>query len=120
MFRFEHSKQKPITGRHFAWRMLRCGAYALVTVLIALLIGVFGYHWIGHLAWVDAFLNASMILGGMGPVDAMTTDEGKIFAGCYALFSGLFFVALAGFLFTPVMHRILHRFHYEEDNKDNS
>jgi hypothetical protein len=119
MFRFEHRTEKPISKSHFAWRMLRCGSYALVTVILALVIGVVGYHTIGRLGWVDAFLNASMILGGMGPVDAMTTDQGKIFAGCYALFSGLFFVALAGFLFAPVMHRILHRFHYEEDQEES-
>jgi hypothetical protein len=117
MFRFEHRAERPISTHHFAWRMLRCASYALVTVLLALVIGVAGYHTIGGLGWIDAFLNAAMILGGMGPVDAMTTDSGKIFAGCYALFSGLFFVALAGFLFAPVMHRILHRFHYEEDQE---
>ncbi|WP_035603271.1 hypothetical protein [Haloferula sp. BvORR071] len=120
MFHFEHREDKPISTHRFAWRMLRCFSYALVTVLAALVIGVVGYHTIGGLGWIDAFLNASMILGGMGPVDAMTTDAGKIFAGCYALFSGLFFVALAGFLFAPVMHRILHRFHYEEDQEGES
>ena len=120
MFHFEHREEKLISKRRFAWRLLRCASYALVTMLLALAIGVVGYHVIGGLAWVDAFLNASMILGGMGPVDAMTTNSGKIFAGCYALFSGLFFVALAGFLFAPVMHRILHRFHYEEEKENES
>ena len=120
MFHFEHRDDKLISKSRFIGRLLRCGSYAIATMGLALAIGVVGYHIIGGLGWIDAFLNASMILGGMGPVDAMTTDSGKIFAGCYALFSGLFFVALAGFLFAPVMHRILHRFHYEEDKEGDS
>jgi hypothetical protein len=115
MFRFEHREQPPISNRHFVLRMLRCSAVAGCIVCSALMIGIAGYHWIGGLGWIDAFLNASMILGGMGPVDPMPSDAGKIFSGCYALFSGLVFIALAGFLVAPVAHRVLHRFHYEED-----
>ncbi|HEY8960916.1 MAG TPA: hypothetical protein VIM57_01845, partial [Luteolibacter sp.] len=74
-------------------------------------------HALEGLSWTDAFLNASMILGGMGPVDPMKTEAGKIFAGCYALFSGLAFIGLAGLLFMPLAHRLLHRFHYEDDEK---
>lgn len=87
----------------------------LALVGISLLIGVLGYHLIEGMPWVDAFLNASMILGGMGPVDPMKTETGKIFAGCYALYSGLAFLAMAGLMFGPIAHRILHKFHYEED-----
>ena len=117
MFRFEHRREKPASNRHFARRMLRCGAIAVGIILVALSIGIAGYHWICGLGWVDSFLNASMIPGVMGPVNEIPDDAGKIFAGCYALFSGLAFVALAGFLVAPVAHRILHRFHYEEDRE---
>jgi len=119
MFRFEHREDTPISGRRFLLRMIRCSAIAGGIVCSSLAIGIGGYHWIGGLGWLDAFLNASMILGGMGPVDPMPNDAGKIFSGCYALFSGLVFIALAGFLVAPVAHRVLHRFHYEEDT-DNS
>src|SRR5688500_16508838 len=102
MFRFEHRGQKPLSTRHFAFRMLRCTTIAGGIVLSALAVGIAGYHWIGELGWIDSFLNASMILGGMGPVDPMPNDAGKIFSGCYALFSGLVFIALAGFLVAPV------------------
>lgn len=120
MFRFEHRGQQPISQRHFARRMLRCGSIAGGITLFALGIGVAGYHWIAGLGWVDSFLNAAMILGGMGPVNELAEDSAKIFAGCYALFSGLAFVALAGFLVAPVAHRILHRFHYESDDDKDS
>jgi hypothetical protein len=118
MFRFEHRSDKPISRQHFARRMLRCGTIASGITLFALGVGIAGYHWIGGLGWIDSFLNASMILGGMGPVDALKDDTAKIFAGCYALFSGLAFIALAGFLVAPVAHRILHRFHYESVDED--
>ncbi|QJE94646.1 hypothetical protein [Luteolibacter luteus] len=118
MFRFEQRREKLISRQHFTLRMLRCGAIAAGITMFALSIGIAGYHWIGGLGWVDSFLNACMILGGMGPVDELKDDPAKIFAGCYALFSGLVFVALAGFLVAPVFHRMLHRFHYESDDDD--
>ncbi len=118
MFRFEHRGERPLSRRSFRRRMIRCGFIATGITLSALCIGIAGYHWIGGLGWIDSFLNAAMILGGMGPVDAMTSAAGKIFSGCYALFSGLVFIALAGFLVAPVAHRILHRFHYETDDEN--
>ena len=120
MFRFEHREQKPISTGHFLRRMLHCGSIAAGITLVSLGVGIAGYHWICGLGRIDAFLNASMILGGMGPVDAMTSNAGKIFSGCYALFSGLVFIALAGFLVAPVAHRVLHRFHYEAEDEKNS
>jgi hypothetical protein len=72
-----------------------------------------GYVHYERLAWRDAFLNAAMLLGGMGPVDAPRTDAGKIFAGLYALYAGLVFLIVAGVLLAPVVHRVLHRFHWE-------
>jgi hypothetical protein len=120
MLRFEHREEKPISTRHFVLRMLRSAVIAGLVIFSALSVGIAGYHWLGGLGWTDSFLNASMILGGMGPVDPMQNDTAKIFAGCYALFSGLVFIALAGFLVAPVAHRVLHRFHYEEDDEKPS
>lgn len=82
---------------------------------IALGIGVVGYHVWGELDWLDSLLNASMILGGMGPVDPITTVAGKLFASFYALFSGLVFIGLSGFLMAPFVHRLLHIFHWDEE-----
>jgi len=82
-------------------------------LFIALLIGVSGYHWIAGLGWVDSILEASMILGGMGPVNPLTKTSAKLFASAYALFSGVVFIGLVGILLTPVVHRILHKFHVE-------
>ena len=83
-----------------------------------LMIGIGGYHWIAGLAWIDALLNASMILGGMGPVDELKTDAGKIFASGYALFSGLVLVGAMGLVLAPILHRMLHKFHLDEQDFD--
>jgi hypothetical protein len=116
MFRFEHREQPPISTRRFVLRLLGSVGIAVGIILTALFVGMAGYHWIGGLRWIDAFLNASMILGGMGPVDPMTSEPAKLFSGCYALFSGLVFIALMGLLVAPVVHRVLHHFHYDEDS----
>ena len=84
-----------------------------IFVLLSLLMGMAGYEYFEGLAWRDAFLNAAMLLGGMGPVDAPKTPGGKIFAGLYALYAGLVFLIFAGVLLVPVLHRVLHRFHWE-------
>jgi hypothetical protein len=85
---------------------------------IALLAGVIGYHFLGGLPWIDAVLNASMILGGMGPVNAPTTDAGKLFASGYALFAGLVFIGVFAIVIAPFAHRVMHRFHIDEDDVD--
>jgi len=72
-----------------------------------------GYHWIARLSWVDAFENASMLLGGMGPVGEISTDAGKIFSGLYALYAGVIFLAVTALMLAPVVHHVLHRFHWE-------
>jgi hypothetical protein len=77
-----------------------------------------GYHAFERLGWLDAFLNAAMLLGGMGPVATPVTEGGKLFAGCYALYCGLVVIVVAGIVLAPVAHRILHRFHFEEDERD--
>ena len=85
-----------------------------MVIAFALGMGMVGYRTFEGMSWVDAFVNAAMILSGMGPVSSLQTTGGKIFAGCYALFSGLAFVAILGIIFAPVFHRFLHRFHVEE------
>ena len=86
---------------------------ALIVIGLALGIGVAGYHWLGGLRWVDSLLNASMILGGMGPVDTLKSDAAKVFASIYALFSGLAFIGISGLMLAPFAHRLLHRVHLE-------
>ena len=112
---FEHHKEPLLSKRSFARRMARFAAWALALILGALTAGMLGYHYLEGLSWIDALLNASMILGGMGPVDALHTPAGKVFASCYALLSGLLFLAAAGVLFAPIVHRFLHRFHLDLD-----
>jgi hypothetical protein len=88
---------------------------ALTLLLISLLLGIAGYEHFEQLPWRDAFLNAAMLLGGMGPVDSPKTDAGKLFAGLYALFAGLVFLIGAGLIVAPLFHRLLHKFHWEQD-----
>jgi hypothetical protein len=111
--RYEHKTQPLAPLKVFLVRLLRSGILALLIAASALSIGMLGYHVTEGLRWIDAFLNASMILGGMGPVNEIHSSAGKIFAGCYALFSGIIFLVAAGILLAPVFHRFLHRFHLE-------
>ncbi|MFN2577561.1 MAG: hypothetical protein ABR607_07705 [Pyrinomonadaceae bacterium] len=80
----------------------------------ALLIGITGYHELAGLSWIDSLLEASMILGGMGPINPLTKDVAKIFASLYALFSGLMFIGIMGVVLSPIVHRFLHKFHVDE------
>ncbi len=93
--------------------MAHQGQYAGALVGASILLGMAGYHWIAGFSWTDAFLNACMLLGGMGPVGDMTSAFGKIFAGLFALYAGLVFLVVAALLLTPVFHRVLHRFHWD-------
>jgi hypothetical protein len=111
---YEHASHRPLTLAQFLRRVGRHGLVASAAVIVALGIGVLGYHAIAGLPWVDSLLNASMILGGMGPVDPLHTDGAKIFASFYALFSGLMFIGIASVLLAPFLHRLLHRIHYEQ------
>ena len=110
---YEHRKHPLLSLGEFLKRVGRHGLVALAVMVLGLGIGVLGYHCIAHLNWIDSFLNASMILGGMGPVDPLHTNAAKIFAGCYALFSGLAFVGIVSVLLAPFVHRLLHRIHAE-------
>ncbi|MBF0484790.1 MAG: hypothetical protein HQL25_08820 [Candidatus Omnitrophica bacterium] len=112
MFERKHEKVVPVSI--FARRVLVFAGFAFILIFSALAIGIAGYHWIARLSWIDSFLNASMILGGMGPVNILTTTGAKLFAGFYALFSGLVFIAVMGIVLTPVVHRILHKFHVDK------
>ena len=87
---------------------------ALGLIAFVLILGIVGYHYIAGFDWVQSLLEASMILGGMGPVKELTNDGAKIFASAYALFSGLIFIAIMGLVLAPVVHRILHKFHVDE------
>jgi hypothetical protein len=107
-----HEKLAPVTV--FIWRLIKSIAFGSIMVGVALVIGISGYHWIAGFGWVDSILEASMILGGMGPVNPLPSQSSKLFAAAYALFSGLIFIGVMGIVLTPVMHRLLHRFHLEK------
>jgi hypothetical protein len=112
---YEPRHRPLISPREFAHRLLRNCAMALGFVAFALALGSFGYHRFADLEWVDAFLNASMILTGMGPVAPMTTTGAKLWASFYALFSGIAFLGTVTVVLAPVAHRFLHRFHAEDE-----
>ena len=110
---YERRNHPLLSRAKFVRRVGRHALIALVAITIALGIGVMGYHSLGGLGWIDSLLNASMILGGMGPVDPLKTSAAKIFASFYALFSGLAFIGIASLMVAPFAHRLLHRFHIE-------
>ena len=114
---YESRDQPLMSRRRFLLRFAAHAAVAAAMVLFSLLLGMAGYSYFEHLPWRDAFLNAAMLLGGMGPVDAPKTDAGKLFAGCYALYAGLVFLVSIGVAMTPVLHRLLHKFHLERTTK---
>ena len=107
-----------LSGAEFAVRLARNAALATALILVSLGIGVVGYHVTADLGWVDSFLNASMILTGMGPIAQLQSDTAKLFASCYALFSGVAFLTIVAVLMAPLVHRFLHRFHLELANED--
>ena len=113
---YEHRRQRLLTRAQFVRRVLWHLAVATGAVAVALAAGIAGYHFIGGFGWTDAYLNASMILSGMGPIGKLRSDGAKIFAASYALFSGLFFIAMLGLLLAPFLHRLAHRLHIEEDD----
>lgn len=112
---YESRRQSPLPRALFVRRIALHFSIASGLLFGSLALGMAGYMYYEHLAWRDAFLNAAMLLGGMGPVDAPKTDGGKLFAGLYALYAGLLILVTAGVVLTPVLHRILHKFHWAED-----
>ncbi len=111
---YESRRHRPLPRRHFAARVLRHLVLAALLVAVSLALGMLGYEHFEHLEWHDAFENACMLLGGMGPVNNPVTPAGKLFAGWYALYCGLVFIVTAGVVLAPVLHRLLHHFHYDE------
>jgi hypothetical protein len=104
--------------KDFLIRMGWYGLFACLFLSVSLGIGTVGYHMTANLTWIDAFLNASMILTGMGPVDKLERDTAKFFASFYAIFSGVSFLTFCGILFTPIYHRFMHRFHLDLGDKN--
>ena len=111
---YEHRSQPLLHPALFRRRLLLHVAIGLGLMAVALGIGVLGYRLTEGMSWLDALLNASMILGGMGPVSELHSDGAKLFASIYALFAGVVFIALTGVLLAPILHRLMHRFHLPE------
>ena len=110
---YESSSEPPISLARFVWRLVLHFCAGALFVLGSLGLGMAGYEHYENLDWRDAFLNAAMLLGGMGPVETPQTPGGKLFAGFYALYAGIVFLILAGIMLAPVIHRVLHHFHWE-------
>ena len=119
MFGFLEGKHQPLAPlRVFYNRIVQCFLLTLVIVAFSLAMGACGYHYLGGLGWLDAVLNASMILTGMGPCDRMESPEGKLFATFYCLYAGIAFLSLVAILLAPIYHRFLHRFHLDGEDND--
>ncbi|HEY3415801.1 MAG TPA: hypothetical protein VGM23_02860 [Armatimonadota bacterium] len=110
---FERRTQPLLPIKLYYRRVVNYALFAFAIVVVSLLIGILGYHFFERLSWLDALLNASMILGGMGPINPLQTVAGKIFASCYALFSGIIFLVAVAVLMAPALHRLLHHLHLE-------
>jgi hypothetical protein len=117
LFHFEHRGQPVAPAHRFRSRLYRNVSAGIAIIVLAEVIGMAGYAGFEGMNAVDAFVNAAMIMSGMGPVTPLNTDAGKIFAGLYAIFCGLLIFAVAGLVLAPVFHRVLHRFHVEDRDK---
>jgi hypothetical protein len=115
LIHYEHRRSPVLPLGKFLQRLAANVAIGLALVVLSLAAGMLGYHVFERLSWLDAFVNAAMILSGMGPLASPQTVGGKLFAGCYALYSGLVVIIIAGIIFAPVFHRFLHKFHVEDD-----
>jgi hypothetical protein len=112
---FEPRGERPVSKAAFLWRLAKHVGVASLLMLASLGAGMAGYAFFEHLGWIDSFLNAAMLLGGMGPVESPATVGGKLFAGFYALYSGMVFLIAAGIVFTPLLHRLMHHFHWDDE-----
>jgi hypothetical protein len=117
---YEHRNQSLLPRPAFLLRLTTHIGIAIGVILGSLAMGILGYHFLEGLPWIDALVNASMLLGGMGPVDSLRTTAGKLFASFYALYSGMVFLVAVGIIFAPIFHRILHHFHLEAEGEDGS
>jgi ABC-type uncharacterized transport system permease subunit len=111
---YEHKYEPLLPFRDFLRRLAQSTGFGMGVIAVSLFVGMAGYHFTERLGWLDAFLNASMLLGGMGPVDAPKSTGGKLFAGLYALYCGLAVLVVAGIVLAPVAHRFLHHFHQDK------
>ena len=114
---FEHRKEPLLDRRRFLRRLLFSALTGAALIAVSLFGGMLGYHALEGMPWVDAFANAAMILSGMGPLSPMQSTAGKLFAGFYALYSGLALILITGIVFAPLVHRLLHRFHIERQSR---
>lgn len=117
MFHYEHRSHSLLPKRRFLQRLGHHAAVAIGLIVASLAVGTVGYHLFGGQAWIDAFLNSAMLLGGMGPIGEIRSDGGKIFAAFFALYAGLLLIAVTTIILAPVLHRILHRVHLEDPNE---
>jgi hypothetical protein len=115
MLGFESKEQKLIPRRRFILRLSGSFAFGFGLLAVFLGLGVLGYRYIARLSWVDALLNASMILAGMGPVNELPDDTAKVFASLYAILSGVVFISVMAIILSPAVHRIMHKFHVGDD-----
>jgi hypothetical protein len=116
---FEHSKEELLPQRQFIRRVVNYSLLSFGTIGVSLLIGILGYHFLEGLSWIDSLVNASMLLGGMGPVNPLHTTAGKLFASFYALFSGMVLLVAVSILIAPIFHRFLHHFHLEIGDEED-
>jgi hypothetical protein len=114
----EHHIKPLLPRKVYFQHVARNACLGVAFIVGALGVGMIGYHFFEQMSWVDAFVNAAMILSGMGPVSTLQTEGGKIFAGCYALFSGIALITIMGIIFAPVVHRFLHKFHLQDEDRD--
>jgi hypothetical protein len=115
---YEHKNEPLLPFRRFIRRQVNHILAGLAIIGASLGLGIAGYHFLDKLSWIDSLLNASMILGGMGPVDPLKTSAGKIFASAYALYSGIVFLVVVGIMAAPIVHRLLHRLHRAETKSE--
>jgi hypothetical protein len=117
--KLEHKSQRVLPFSRFLVRMTRYGLFAIFLIVISVVIGMMGYHYLANLDWLDSFHMSCLILTGMGPTAEMTTSAAKIFSSLYALYSGVAFLTIAAVFFAPVIHRLLHRLHVDTDSDDS-
>ena len=117
--KLESRRQKVTPLPHFLIRLGRYGLFALGLILFSVLLGTLGYHHFGQISWLDSFYMACMILTGMGPVVEMNSSNAKVFSSIYALYSGVAFLSITAVFFAPIIHRLLHILHVEQDDEEN-
>jgi len=119
-FRYEHKSQPLVSREDFLRRLGRNALVALSIIGVSLVVGIIGYRTLEGMEWIDAFVESAMLLGGMGPIHAPLTVSGKIFAGVYALYSGILVIGTAGIILAPIFHRVLHSLHVEDEDDEKT